>query len=1197
MSAAPPDLEPVSTAPDDLEPVSSSVSPPQQPAQKPVSPPPDTNPPTNKDWASWHGYFGMDKPDARTMRAVNSAFLANQLGMKPDQIESNYQGYKDSYAKNVFGGDVKPGMSDASFYSQAAEKTGAKGSDKTVWDAMKALGIKRTSDLMWNIAWMPAHRLPEAPKNLNNFPWMGLENPALMGAVYNAVFKPFVESTTSPAGIATMAVSGPLKLAGEASVAAKAAMMGIGGLFGGVMAKQAYDMTPETKRVMNDPNSSFQDKATAIGGQAATALMAIAAPLGAVLEAKGSPLGPEELKGKTPGQAADIIRSKIPDAPMDQVDGLKTAADAMDKVHTKQSEAAQAWDEVKQVLAPQNRAMPEEEGSLSKAKITAGSLREHGADLAQRTDRATAALESASKSLMKLPMEERLDFIDRVENGEEQPNKDLQAAHQGMRDILDTKREEIRALGTGKLENFIEDYFPHIWKDPEEAADAFKKAQGKAPIEGSKAFLKQRTIPTTREGMALGLEPVSTNPVDLVLLKAREMDKYLLGQKWLAEMKDREFVKPFENSDDAPAGWSPINDPIAKAGRSRYYAPNEIATVANNYLSPGLRKFATYRGYMALSNSLNQFQLGLSAFHLGFTSLDTSISKLALSLEYAKEGNLGKAVKEGAKIPFAPVTNAIQGDRVLKEWMKPGSQGEEIGKIADAVRQAGGRAKMDQFYQTTITKQMQEMFSQKTLGGTLGGIWRIPFAAMEKLSKPLMEYLVPRQKLGVAADLMRKEMENHPNMTQEQARAAFGKAWDSVDNRMGQLVYDNLFWHKTAKDLAMASVRSVGWDLGTLRELGGGLVDTAKFVRDLAKDQPKAFGDVAEFKATQSGMGVMPDFDLYNLKEDLPGHPKDSTVSEKTLREAGYELDPKQKAEFTHRMAYMIALPVMTGAIGATYQYLKTGKGPGELRDYFFPKTGEKDPQGRDVRLALPSYMKDVYHYAHAPLATVEGKVSPFPSLIMEMLNNKDFFGRDIRHSDDPLVKQMMDEATFFAKSYEPIGIRQFAISSAANQSAGEKASNFVGVTRAPAWVGETDAEQLAGKLAGDKFKSTSSPDSELVQKKQNILSQIRNGGPAEKAKAKQELSALVDSGQITSVQKRNLLKGTDHSYLENAVSHLDANEAMRVFRQASPAERESIEREVRHKVDTAHLPKADKQALKDEFKSLLGRDIDTTNR
>jgi hypothetical protein len=58
-----------------------------------------------------------------------------------------------------------------------------------------------------------------------------------------------------------------------------------------------------------------------------------------------------------------------------------------------------------------------------------------------------------------------------------------------------------------------------------------------------------------------------------------------------------------------------------------------------------------------------------------------------------------------------------------------------------------------------------------------------------------------------------------------------GRAWDSVDNRLGQLVYDNLFWHNMTKDLGLVATRSLGWNLGTIRELAGGVADYARALK------------------------------------------------------------------------------------------------------------------------------------------------------------------------------------------------------------------------------------------------------------------------------------------------------------------------------------------------------------------------------
>lgn len=1095
-----------------------------------------------------------DNPKEARARVINQSYLQKQLkGMDPQAVAANWQTVKDTYAKEKLGLDEK-NISDSSLYTaigqhiqQTAFMDKKEWADAGPFDRFMMM-MKSSPDHFgavgkgWTTpgeglekAFKPIVPLPEANKDAPNAPALGWSNPALAAGVWNSVMKPVLEGVESPGGLVTLGMGSRLKAAAtEGSTLAKSALVAMQGLFAAYMTHATITNAPQTMKVMKDPDATLQEKVESVGSTVTPGLLAATGALGVLAELRPDVVS--KLKAN-PADNAQALQKEAAAAPMEEAEHLNNVAREMEKVAPPPpSEAAQAWDEVKKVFAPAAR------GEM--AAETAGALREHGGTMALRTDRAAAALSSASKALMKMEPAERWDAVDRIEHGEEQPNQTMQSFADATRDINDTRLKEIQA--TGKLDHFIEDYFAHIWKDPEKATTAFQQAQGKTPLEGSKSFLKQRTIPTIREGMALGLEPVSDNPVEMVLLKAREMDKYILGQKWLAEMKEKDFVRFVRAGSKPPDGFEPINDKIAtvygKASHpgaqqieGAYYAPSQVATVANNYLSPGLRKYATFRAYLSAANSANQFQLGLSAFHLGFTSLDTSISKLALAFEYGAEGKMGAAAGKVAEVPLAPITNMLHGNRVLKEWMAPGSQGEEFAQIVDGIRMAGGRAKMDSFYQTSMTNRMQEMFAEGGFKGTLGGLWRVPLAALEQTSKPIMEYVVPRQKLGVAADLIRAANEKmSPNASLEHRRAVYDKIWDSVDNRMGQMVYDNLFWNKVAKDMAMASVRSVGWNLGTLRELGGGAMDTAKFAKDA--------------------------------------------------------LTPGDKAEFTHRMGYTMALPMLTGVLGATYQYLKTGQGPQELRDYFFPKTGEKDPQGRDVRLTIPTYMKDVYHYAHDPVGTIEGKVHPAISMTIQAINNKDFFGRDIRNSDDPVVKQLLDEAKFFGENLTPIGVRQFRQSRAAGTSTTEQAANFVGVTRAPAWIGESAAEQLAGKLAGDKFKSSSAPDAKVVQDRKNIQTAMRNGDESQKARAKAKLSEMVTSGEITQKQKQNLLRGVDHTYLENALSHLDAREAMRVFKSATPEERLEIHEAVQKKIEHAHLPIEDRKSLLDQLETLLAK-------
>jgi hypothetical protein len=219
---------------------------------------------------------------------------------------------------------------------------------------------------------------------------------------------------------------------------------------------------------------------------------------------------------------------------------------------------------------------------------------------------------------------------------------------------------------------------------------------------------------------------------------------------------------------------------------------------------------------------------------------------------------------------------------------------------------------------------------QKVIGTPL----RIAGRVMETVSEPLMGVFVPRAKAGVFAALAENWERQHPNATPEERSAAMIRFQDSVDNRMGQLRYDNLFWNKTLKDLAFVMMRSVGWNLGTVREIGGSAVDAGKFVTDVARGRAPAF---------------------------------------------------------TTRMAYTMAMPMVVGLYGSLLTYLATGKPPQQMLDYFFPPTGNTDENGQVERRMIPSYVKDVIDYMKHPIQTALNKTHPLLETGAELVSNRDF--------------------------------------------------------------------------------------------------------------------------------------------------------------------------------------------------------------
>ena len=775
-----------------------------------------------------------------------------------------------------------------------------------------------------------------------------------------------------------------------------------------------------------------------------------------------------------------------------------------------------AADDIKKVFAPAARG--------AGAKATAGTIRENAAEMSLTQARADKALEDARDYFSKASQAESYDFMDAVETGRSTGSAEMDMFAGTMRELLDTRRDEIIDLGTGKLQNFIENYFPHIWKDPNAGRSFYAQFFAKRPFEGKKAFLKKRTIATIADGLAAGLEPVSDNPVDLVMLKLREMDKYLMAHRTLAEMKTMRLAKFVNLKSKPPDGWVKIDDAIGVGFRKgavdygggpddmvpslviagHYYAPEQAALILHNYLSPGLESSSLFKGYRTASNVMNMFQLGFSAFHLGFTSMDASVSKTALGLKQLGYGKVLDAAKSIAMTPLAPITNVFQGNRLLKEALVPGTH-PELEPIVKAMLAGGGRIHMDKFYHTDFKSKMVDAFKQSHYWGA---VWRSPFAAVESLMWPILEYIVPRQKLGVFSDIARMELERNPRMGHAELRRTMQKAWDSVDNRLGQLVYDNLFWNKITKDLAMASVRSVGWNLGTIREIVGGGMDTAVQANRLLQGK---------------------------------------------------------KPEMTYRMSYILAVPMVVGMAGAITQYLMSGQLPGHnkdgeyegdeaaVKDLFFPRTGETDEKGKDRRVVLPSYVKDVYHYYKDPVTTVTNKVHPALSTMADMFRNEDFYGTEIRHADDPLVKQLTDLALFGVKSYEPFAVRGFRQNRKNEESFGRSAMPFFGITPAPSSVYKTKAEEII-----TEYQKRVMPEGPRTQQAAEIreLKQSLRKAARKQAGVPEELRNAVREGKITVDEAYDLLKYRDDKPIQTGFRSLPMAEALKVWEAATPEEK-----------------------------------------
>jgi hypothetical protein len=199
-----------------------------------------------------------------------------------------------------------------------------------------------------------------------------------------------------------------------------------------------------------------------------------------------------------------------------------------------------------------------------------------------------------------------------------------------------------------------------------------------------------------------------------------------------------------------------------------------------------------------------------------------------------------------------------------------------------------------------------------------------------------------------------------------------------IDNRFGEMFYGSLFWNRTLKDASIGSFLSLGWNLGFVREFGGGafepivrrMIDTPTPTRKLIRD-----------------------------------------VSNKT----------------TNMVMYSVTAMVINAIMNKSF----TGENP-EGMDYIFPRIGGLNPDGSPRRITNAFYTREV------PMAmkNIEERQSVVGGLtqmmyhkmmfapFIEMATNRSYFGNSIYDENSPAFKQAWQFSKhLFGEQLSPMSI------------------------------------------------------------------------------------------------------------------------------------------------------------------------------
>lgn len=473
-------------------------------------------------------------------------------------------------------------------------------------------------------------------------------------------------------------------------------------------------------------------------------------------------------------------------------------------------------------------------------------VRAHAGRAARRTDQDIAALTPHWPEVGKRSLPEKEDLVHYIETrstGGTLADPKLQPAADAIRKSYKRVEQELtnRMSNKANFTGFVEDYYRHLYKpkageDPEVFLTKI----------GNSAMLNKRSIPTIREAKALGYEPITDDPVEMTMRYIQNAEKYLAREDILDQAKKQKmiFMSPEAAPRNLPEGWKPI----FKKGLQTYYAPDGFARVWNNFTSKGFGG-AMGEVYQPLQHSFNLVtaaELGLSGFHATTMANEGVVSEVARAVQQAFKGNPAAAIGTALKAPAAPYKLWKTGKDVEKVWLGTAPGTSHMQRIVDLMEKGGGRAKprmTSEEYKFSGVGSFQEAWARGARGMDLiadrqgfsqgftpavKALFKNVGRVADSVAYPIFEQYIPKLKNGAFYETMSTWLQHNPGATVAEQERAARVIVDSIDNRFGEMIHDNIFWDKTLKQTASLMMRSYSWNMGTVREIAGGAQDIAR---------------------------------------------------------------------------------------------------------------------------------------------------------------------------------------------------------------------------------------------------------------------------------------------------------------------------------------------------------------------------------
>lgn len=683
----------------------------------------------------------------------------------------------------------------------------------------------------------------------------------------------------------------------------------------------------------------------------------------------------------------------------------------------------------------------------------------------------------------------------------------------------------------------IDNYLYHIFENGEKLAAHFQAKYGAKW--GDPKFTKDREFKLYDEAIAAGFKPKFTNPEDIMLARQHASDISQMQIELLRDLETYGLAQRAKKGAGQPAGSETVYR-RAPNGEGFWVDAKAHAILHNAFDTkslwnmPGIRG-DVFRGAMFLKNAIVPIKLALSLFHpLHVATIDNATgmvraSKELLAGKMSATKWLGKMIEAGTYgskgIPFKGIwDNPATGNRLLRAYqgkIDPAKLTAADVQSLQYMAEGGMIPEMSVQYKNAaadglrkgITQAINERGAQR-IEGAAKTVWYLPFAIIQALQKPMFEIWIPSLKIASYLRDVQTALRTNPALVQNKAQRllAFRKLAKSVDNRYGEMAYNTLFWNRTVKDLAVANTLSLGWNLGFIREYGGGALDIGQSVIKKGSLSQKA----------STGMLDRPLFVTFYTTQAL--------------------------------------------LYGGLLTYALSGSPPQSLMDYVYPKNGNVDSKDQPERMNTMFYPREfaaiAKHIEHEGAASglthlVANKASGVVGLVKQWWTGRNWMDQEIRDPDSPWYEQMQQTLKATLSDLEPISSSAIRESS---RSAKDVALSVSGFSKAPKYVSQSTSEAHISSAYRKYVAPKQTPyEAALLSNDRRALRQAYDRG--DMAEFDDLLDQMTDKYDLTSKEQiklqQTVIRDPEYNPYATMFERLPWQQQKSLLDQMTPEERE----------------------------------------